>query len=138
MMFRWLTATFLLVALGGCRPPGLEFVPTDKIDQVNDLSELMWVQADSADPRFDLAEDIEDSMTDAQAREFIDMGVRLQASGKRLVHFSMGPDFTGWSNELVTKAAALEKAARSGDAKESARLALSVRNTCRTCHDKYK
>jgi len=130
----------LLVATG-CRPAGLEHVPTEKISTVDDLSTLMWVQADTADPRFDLADDLKDdpsAMNDETARAFIDMGVRLQATGKRLEHFTMGPDFVTWAKEMTSKAATLEKAARGGDGATAVAQVLSIRETCRTCHKKYK
>lgn len=135
-----IAAGALLFAMG-CRPSGYSFVETDKINTVDDLSTLMWVQADSADPRFDIADDLEDApskMTDAQAREFIDLGQRLQASSKRLLHFTQGEKFTSWANGMGAQAAALEKAARAGNGAEAVKQTFAIRTSCRSCHSEYR
>lgn len=132
-------ALLLTLAATSCRPPGMSHVPTDQILAVNELDRLMWVQADTADPRFDLAEDVDPkTYTAKQLGEFVDMGVRMQLTSQRLIGMSKEDGFKALAGEQQKKAAQLEKVARAGDGPGAAKLALSVRETCRTCHKKYR
>ncbi len=133
-------AAIVLVLMCSCRP-SFPYTPNDKVAQVNDLDQLMWIQADTADPRFDIADDFESDpskVTDAHFRHFIEMGERLTLAARRLPHFSLGDDFDRFAKDLGGQAKALTKSARASDAKASVSGVLSIRETCRGCHKLYK
>ena len=134
------TVVLLGLAVVSCRPH-LPYVETDAIDRVGDLERLMNVQADTADPGFDLASDLADdpaAATDAQLGRLIEMGVRLTRTARRIEAFSMGARFDELARNLGTRAADLERAARSGDKPATVQAVFAIRDACRTCHKEFR
>ena len=102
-----LACAVLIALLGGCSPPERDY-GEERILQVKDLEELMYVQATVADRRFRLARRVDSqSMTPAQFAEFEDMGRRLRASTRVLPKFSKGPGFDAYVEQLATRSGEL-------------------------------
>jgi len=127
----------LIVSILACSAPKRGY-SVDQIAAVEDLEELMYVQATVADPRFRLAKGLEaDAVTDAQFAEFADMGKRLGATTKVLPRFSMGKGFKKYAQRMAEQSAELERLALAKDGKAAA-VALGIKKTCAACHDDYR
>jgi len=135
----WVVACAALVGLlGACSPPERDY-DAKRILEVDDLEELMYVQATVADRRFRLARRADpDKITPAQFGEFVDMGQRLGASAGVLPKFSMGPEFDAYAKQLGERAGELERAAKARDGKATVGLAGQIRQVCAACHDKFR
>ena len=135
----WVVACAVLVALlGACSPPERDY-DEKRILEVDDLEELMYVQATVADRRFRLARRVDpEAMTPGQFGEFVDMGRRLGASAKVLPKFSKEPEFDAYASQLGERAGELERAAKARDGKATVELAGQIRQVCAACHDKFR
>jgi hypothetical protein len=128
----------LLVSLVSCSPPRRDYDEAT-IAGVDDLEELMDVQATVADPRFRRAREVaEGSLTAADFPEFVDMGRRLAATGRRLAAFGKAPRFLAYGAEQVRLATELTRVAQAGDGPETARVALAIRQVCADCHQEFR
>ncbi len=137
-------AIILLVA--SCRPP-FPYTPSHKIPEVRTIDQLMWIQADAADPRFDLAEDFEDDpskLGSAQYQQFIEMAKRIQATAKELPRFTKqyaqgrDADYNGFTKALSDTAAVVITAAGARDGAKTVEAVLNIRSTCRNCHNEFR
>lgn len=132
-----LSALALIVA-AACTVPVRNY-DAAQIQAVTDLEELMHVNATVADPRFELAEDLEgQTPSTEQWADFLDMGMRLQVTSRQGMHFSMGEGFDAYMLKLGEQAAELEQAVRAQEAERSLNLVLDIESTCRDCHRQYK
>jgi hypothetical protein len=110
-----------------------------QILEVDDLEELMYVQATVADRRIRLARRVDPAqMTRAQFAEFEDMGRRLRASAGILPRFSKGPGFDAYAKQLDARSRELERAAKARDGEAVVALAAQVRQVCSACHDEFR
>ena len=133
-----LACAVLIALLGGCSPPERDY-GEERILQVKDLEELMYVQATVADRRFRLARRVDSqSMTPAQFAEFEDMGRRLGATTTVLPKFSKGPKFDAYVEQLAARSGELVRAAKARDGKATVDLAGQVKQVCAACHDKFR
>jgi len=131
-----LVACFL--AFAACAAPERDMA-ADEIAALDDFEELMWVKATVADPRFDLAEELEGAtLEDDQWAEFADMGRRLQLTSAKGIEFGKGAGFDAYFEQLAEQAAALETAAADRDAQRTLSLALGIKDTCKACHREYR
>ncbi|MHC4958133.1 MAG: cytochrome c [Planctomycetota bacterium] len=128
----------LVLLLAACAPPKRDF-DADQIAAVQDLEELMYVQATVADPRFRLARDRKpEELTDSDYAQFLDMGTRLQLTAKRLTEWARSRGFEEYAKEQGARAATVAALARSRDAEGVLRAVLSVRDTCAACHGEFR
>lgn len=133
-----LAGAALIAILAACSPPERDY-EEERILQVKDLEELMYVQATVADRRFRLARRVDpQKMTKAQFAEFEDMGRRLRASAQVLPKFSKGPGFDVYAKQLDARARELERAAEARDGKAVVDLAGQVKQVCAACHDEFR
>lgn len=133
-----LTGAVLTALLAACSPPERDY-EEERILQVKDLEELMYVQATVADRRFRLARRVDpQKMTAAQFAEFEDMGRRLHASAQVLPKFSKGPGFDAYTKQLDARSRELERAAKARDGKAVVDLAGQVKQVCAACHDEFR
>ena len=128
----------LIVSILACAAPKRDY-GVDKISNVDDLEELMYVQATVADKRLRLAKRLDpDFVSVEQFAQFADMGKRLAATAKRLPRFSKGENFDRFASELGRKSAQLEEFANARDGRGTVQTALSIEKTCAACHDEYR
>lgn len=135
----WIVACAALVAFpGACSPPVRDY-DEKRILEVQDLEELMYVQATVADRRFRLARRTDpEAMKPDQFGEFEDMGRRLGTAARVLPKFSKGPEFDAYSKQMGERAGELERAAKARDGKATIDLAGQIRQVCAACHDKFR
>ncbi len=119
----------------GCAPPHRD-LPPDQIEKLGNLEEVMDVQATVADPQFKKID--QGSYTDADWAAFADMGNRLQATSKKALSFSKGPEFDAFANQLHVNAEKLSSAAAAKDAKAASETLASIKATCKDCHSKFR
>ena len=132
---RW---TIVVLVLAACAPPKRDF-NAEQIANVQDLEELMYVQATVADPRFSLARDkTAEELTDDDYAAFLDMGTRLQLTSKRLAEWARSRGFEEYAKEQGTKAADVAALAKARDGAAVLRAVLSVRDTCAACHGEFR
>jgi uncharacterized protein (DUF2236 family) len=128
----------VVVLLAACTPPERDY-DEERILEVNDLEELMYVHATVADRRFRLARRTDpDKLTQAQFAEFVDMGQRLGAAARTLPKFSEEPEFHAYAKQMGERAGELERAAKARDGKATVELAGQIRQVCAACHDKFR
>lgn len=128
----------LVSLLVSCSPPRRDY-PSQKIAQVRDFDELMWVLATVADPRFERATSLLNQAPDSAAvAEFLDMGRRVAAAGRRLPEFSQGPGFDSFAVQLVARAVEVERQAATAPGPGLPDLVLRVKDSCRDCHRAYR
>jgi len=135
---RSLKSTFFLaaIALFACATPHRDY-PVSLIATVDDMAELMDVQATVSEPRFDLAESLAGAseLTEQDWAAFHDMGTRLVATSARAEHLSPGEIFSRWNGVLGAQAASLVEAATFRDIEQTLLLVTEIDETCEACHD---
>ncbi|MDB4997914.1 MAG: hypothetical protein JWM74_5346 [Myxococcaceae bacterium] len=119
----------------GCAPPHRD-LPPDQIEKLGKLEEVMDVQATVADPQFKKID--QGSYTDADWAAFADTGNRLQATSKKILSFTKGPEFDAFANQLHVNAEKLSSAAAAKDAKAASDTLASIKATCKECHSKFR
>ncbi len=133
-----LLAFSTLVTSISCRAPHRDY-DTEQINALDDLEQLMDVQATVADPRFDLADELKDrDFTAEDWAAFLDMGTRLQATAAKVASFSEGEDFDRWNTQLGNQARDLVTHIQAKAAPQTLATVHELQATCRACHDKYK
>ena len=122
----------------GCAPPRRDY-DADQIAAAKSLREVMDVQETVTKQRFKKARSLDvDTITEADFAEFLDMGLRLQHTARRLPDWTRGKEFDDYAKELFSRAGSLATFARIGDAKNTLRTALSIRETCAACHGEFR
>lgn len=135
---RLLVAAAALALVVACAAPQRDYT-IDQIAEVDNLEELMDVQATVADPRFKLARSLEgQDFSDEDWAQFADMATRLQATTERCKKFSPGADFDRWNLDLQQQAIKLTTAVKARNSATSLKLVGGMRKTCAACHRKYK
>ena len=130
----------ILVSSFACLPkPQKEYTP-DEVASINELTELMRVQAHHADPQFGKRE--QESFSAAELAEMEKTGKMLQATSARIKSFSGKGDyddgFANYATELGNHARALEQAAAAKEAAKVRAALEKMRTTCKSCHGVYR
>ncbi len=125
--------------LPGCAPPERNFARADDVRAVKTRKELMWFLATVADPGFAAAARTRTGICgETEYRTFADVGRRVPWAAERLRDFGEGAAFDGFARELEKKAGDLREAAARADGPMCVELALSMKKTCKGCHDAYR
>lgn len=118
-----------------CGPPK-NYTPVEQIPTLSKLSDVMDVQATTADPQFKKVDQA--TFSDEDWAQFKETSSKIQATSKRIKAFSKGAGFDALADRLGEKAAALGAAADAKDA-AGAKTALSeMKATCKECHTKFR
>ena len=128
---------FVLLALpmAGCGPA--HFLSNAEIPAAKKLKDVMWAQAELADPAFKKI--AAPAYTDADWVAFMAAGQRLQLTSVKIKRdFSKGPDWNALADHLGNSASELTAAAEARDAKATATALAATRNSCRMCHKRFK
>jgi cytochrome c556 len=120
-----------LVACVKQRNLGVEDIP-----KLTKLEEVMDVQATVADPQFKKI--TQQRYTDEDWAAFVDTGTRIQSTSLKIKEFSKGAEFDQLALQLNQAAKALYDAAQAKDAVETAKALAQMKETCKTCHKKFK
>lgn len=121
--------------LAGCVPH--RDVPLADIPKLTTLGDVMFVQANLADPQFKKIGAA--SYGDADWPAFKDAGERLVATTQKVKDsFSKGPEFDALATQLQDKAKALIAASDAKDAKAASATLAEMKTTCKTCHKKFR
>ena len=111
-------------------------LPAAEIPKLTKLADVMDVQATIADPQLKKAGQA--SYSDADWTDFADAGARLQVTSFKIKEFSKGPEFNVLADQLNAKAKALYDASQSKNALAASAALTEMKETCRTCHKKFK
>jgi hypothetical protein len=129
-----LVFAFTLLGLAGCYPH--RDLAADQIPSLSKLEVVMDVQATVADPLFKKIG--QPSYTDADWAAFTDASNRLQVSSTHLKDFNKGDEFDALAMLLNSHAKELGTAASAKDAAASSKALADMKDTCKTCHKKFK
>jgi len=128
----------IIVLLAACAPPKRDY-DAGQIAKVENLKELMDVQATVSDPRFKLAKKLDaKEMSDDDFAQFLDMGQRLQLSAKRIPDWSKGKGFDDFAKKLFSQAGSLHTYAKLRDGANTLKTALEIKKTCSACHSEFR
>jgi hypothetical protein len=125
----------VLVLLAGCVGAPKKNYSADEIKQIDDLEELMKVQAKYMDPQFKKRDQA--AFTDAEFGQIADAGRMIQAtSATAREKFAGGhkPSFVTFAGTLNTQAGDLTAAAEAKDAAKTRTTLSSMKETCANCH----
>jgi cytochrome c556 len=101
------------------------------------LKDIMWSQAQLTDPQWKKIG--RSQYSDADFAAFADVGKRLEMTTARIrKDFSRGPAFDQLAGTLAEHAAELGQAAAARDAAKASAALAALRQTCRTCHAKFR
>jgi len=127
---------FAVAALGlaGCVPH--RDVAVAEVPKLLKLDEVMDVQSTVADPQFKKIG--RPSYGDADWAAFADVGARIQATSLHFKDFSKGPDFDALAMQLNAHARELADAANAKDAAAASKALAEMKDTCKTCHKRFK
>lgn len=131
-MKTWLA--FSLCAFGACVPT--KTVPVEEIPKIAKLDDLMAVQATYADAQFKKIGQA--SFTDAEYAQLADTGAHIKATSRHITDFSKGPEFDKLAGDLGLHAEALTAAANIKDVSAVNSALREMKETCKTCHKKFK
>ncbi len=125
----------LAVLWAGCRSARL--LSNAEIPASQNIKDVMWTQAELADPAFKkISAPI---YTDADWVALIATGKRLQISSAKIKRdFSKGPDWNALADHLSNGASGLTTAAEARDGKAVTAALIATRNSCRACHKQFK
>lgn len=119
----------------GCGPA--HFIGNAEIPTAKKLSDVMWSQAQLADPAFKKI--TAPAYHDADWAAFTALGERLQLTSVKLKQdFSKGADWNELAEALGVHAGQLLDAAKAKDQKAASTALASTRADCRACHKEYK
>jgi hypothetical protein len=125
----------VLPLLGACVGAPKKNYTLDEIKNIDDLEELMKVQAKTMDPLFKLRDAA--SFTDDQFTTIADAGHMIQAtSATAREKFATGhkPSFVTFAGQLNAQAGDLTSAADAKDAGRTRTTLSSMKETCASCH----
>lgn len=135
---RNLLGTLCFALLAGCGAPQRDYT-VEQIKTVDNLKELMDVQATVADPCFSLRKKLKNKeISDEQWAKFKDMGVRLQATSKRIAKFSKGDQFDEWNATVGHEAKSLVEYVAKRDNAKAMDSVRTIKQTCKACHAEYR
>jgi len=119
----------------GCR--SAHILGNAEIPTAKKLSDVMWSQAQLADPAFKKIPAPAYHAADWAA--FTALGERLQLTSVKLKQdFSKGDHWNALADALGVHAGQLIEAAKAKDQKAAATALASTRSDCRACHKEYK
>jgi cytochrome c556 len=131
---------FTTVVVGpGCVPKPKQAYTLEQIPQIDDMEEVMRVQAHTIDPWF--AKSDQTSFTDAEYQTLARAARTLQATAASLRdRFSKGKtrDFAYHANRQDAGADQLLAAAESKAAAGIRSSLYAIRRACKSCHKQYK
>ena len=107
----------------------------DEVKQIDDLEELMKVQAKNMDPLFKIRDQA--AFTDAEFGSIADAGRMIQStSATARDKFASGhkPSFVTFAGQLNTQAGDLVTAAEGKDPAKTRQTLVSMKETCAGCH----
>ena len=125
-----------LLLLSSCGP---KRVYTDAdVPKLETLDDVMWAQAQAADPQFKKIGRA--SYSDEDFAGFAAAGERIKLTTERLKQppFSKGAAFDGLADQLATRAGELLEAAGAKDAAKSSAALQAMKDTCKSCHKQFK
>jgi soluble cytochrome b562 len=123
------------LSLTGCVPK--REVALADIPKLPNIDELMFAQANVADPQFKKIG--QPSYTDADYAGFVDAGQKLQATAQKVrASFSKGPEFDQLAARLEDFAKQLASAGESKNGTAASQALSDIKNTCKTCHKKFR
>jgi hypothetical protein len=131
---RLLVAVPFALLAAGCGP-SVRYTDSD-VPKLTVLKDIMWAQAQAMDPQFSRM--FQSTYTDD---EFADIGAaatRLQLTAPRIKEFSKGPDFDKLADELNNNAVQLGAAAGAKNAADTSRELREIKDTCRSCHNRFR
>lgn len=131
--------TFAAVVLAGCVPKPKQNYTLEQIPQIDDLKEVMRVQAHTIDTWFAKSEQA--SFTDEEYRTLGRAALTLKATSASLRdRFSKRKtrDFAYHANRLDAGAEQLHAAAESKAAAGVRSGLYAIRRACKSCHKQYK
>jgi len=126
-----LLAAFASTACGHATAP----VSPAGVASLATLDDVMETQEHAAEPQF--ARIGSGSFTDAEYAELARVGEILQATSKKTLEFTRGPEFDGFANQLGASAKALADAAAAKDATAVSKALGDAKATCAACHSKF-
>lgn len=122
-------------AVAGCVPK--RDVAVNDIPKLPSIGEVMFAQANIADPQFKKIG--QPSYTDAEYAAFIDAGTKLQATAQKTrTSFSKGAEFDQLAARLEDFAKQLATAGESKNAAGASAALTEMKGTCKTCHKKFR
>lgn len=132
--------TFATIVVGpGCVPKPKQAYTLEQIPQIDDLQEVMRVQAHTIDPWF--AKSDQASFTDEEFQTLGRAARTLKATAASLRdRFSKGKsrDFAYHANRQDAGADQLLAAAESKTAAQIRSSLYAIRRACKSCHTQYK
>lgn len=125
-----------LLLVPACAPSHI--LTTAEVPQAKDLGDIMWAQAEVADPAFKKIGRA--TYTDADYAQLIAVAERLAVTVPTIKTkaFSKGPAFDVFADALGAHAAELAAAASAKDPKASSEALAAMKNTCKSCHQQFK
>lgn len=125
----------LAILLAGCAPT--HFLSNAEIPTAKKLKDVMWAQAELADPVFKKIN--APAFTEADWEAFTAAGKRLQITSARIKHdFSKGDDWNAMAAHLSNGANELVAAAEAKDSTAVTAALNATRNSCRICHKRFR
>jgi hypothetical protein len=128
---------FAVVLMIGCGPPK-NHTPVDQIPSLGKLSEVMDVQATTADPQFKKIS--QETFSEQDWVELKETAAKISATSKRIKAFSggKGAGFDALADRLGENATALGAAADAKDAAKTKTALTEMKATCKECHSKFR
>lgn len=123
----------------GCVPKPKQDYSAEQVKELDNLEELMRVQAQTADPQFNHID--QKTFTDAEYASMADAARRLQATAETLrTRHSQNrpPSFTTYATRLFELSGELLATTQSKDVAKISATLTSIRETCRTCHKEHR
>jgi len=119
----------------GCGPA--HFIGNSEIPTATKLSDVMWSQAQLADPAFKKIS--APAYHDADWAAFTALGERLQLTSAKLKQdFSQGANWNALADALGVHAGQLIDATKAKDQEAASTALASTRADCRACHKEYR
>lgn len=134
------TAIVLLATLAACVPAPKRAYTPDEVSKLDDLDEIMRVNAATMDPMFAFEEPTK--FDDKTWKKLPDVAAQMKATGTAL----QGPRIAGGfpagflenAKDLVAGAEKLELAAKRNDRALASAAIRGIHQTCRDCHSEFR
>jgi len=142
MKWNWLLVMATLggaISALGCPPAPKQDYPVDELARVADLTEVMRVLAQTADPWFGRRTDA--SFADADYAQMLTDADRVAAAARAAAGPAAGAQpagFVDFAKALELRAGAWREAAKANDAPAVGTALEAVREQCRGCHSAYR
>jgi cytochrome c556 len=125
----------IALLLAACGPKKVASV--EDVAQMKDLGDVMKVQDGAIWPLTKKAS--QTSFTDDEWAKIADGAARLAVTTKKVKEsFSKGAEFDALDMQLADQARKLGDAAQSKNAADTGKLLGDIRETCKTCHKKFR